>query len=237
MALADHLFAVVTAEASAALTSVGSVIIEADSAVLARVARALVDVPLAQIPGVASLTAVARKSADFVDADAVILARIRLAIVEIRLAPAAEEAIQAVTLVGFTVRRNTARPVIQARILLAQWMRLNGRLAKCSGEFICAETFVVANAIFFAGPAVATRVLLTRRAQIAVAVLSAVPRGAMTLVLVRLRCALTVHAREVQAVINELPDENVMLGIADARREWTRSEHHAFDRDFCVVER
>lgn len=122
LTLVDHLLAVVSAEAGSALARVRSVIVEANSVVLAGVPGALVDVSLAQIASVASLTAVARKSADFVDADAVILARIRLAIIEISLAPAAEEAIQAVTLVDFAVRWNAARPVIQARILLAQWM-------------------------------------------------------------------------------------------------------------------
>lgn len=58
----------------------------------------------------------------------------------------------------------------------------------------------------------------------------------MTLVLVKLGRALAMHAWKVQAVINKLPDENVMFGIADTGREWTRSEHHAFDRNFRVVE-
>lgn len=57
----------------------------------------------------------------------------------------------------------------------------------------------------------------------------------MTLVLVRLGCALAMHAREVQTVINELSDENVVFGVTDAGRERTRSEHHAFDGDLGVV--
>lgn len=99
------------------------------------------------------------------------------------------------TLVSFTVRQNPTRSVIETRILLAQRMRLDWRLAESSSEVVGAEALVVADSVFFAIAAVSARSLFARRAQIFVAVFARVSRWTVTLVLVGARDALAVHAR------------------------------------------
>lgn len=162
LTLVDDLIAIVAAKAGPALARIRAVVVEAHAAVLTWIARALVDVLLAEASGVAGAAALARESAHLVDAHSAVLARLRFAVVEIRFASRAEEAIQALTLVGFTVGWNATRSVIEAWILLAQRMRLDRRLAECSGEAGGAETLVVADAVFFAIAAVPARILFAR---------------------------------------------------------------------------
>lgn len=225
----DDLIANFAAKARPTLARERAIIVEADAVIAARILHALVDVLLAEISRVASSTAVACKSADLIEADSIILTRLRLAIVVVRLASAAEETIQALTLVCLAIRRNPTRSVMMARILLAQWMRLDGRLAELPSEVIQAEAFVVPDAVFFAGSAVPARISFARRSQVFVAVLAGVARRAVTLVLLRPRYALSVHAREVQAVIHRLADEHIVVGIALTVSEGTRAEQDSFN--------
>lgn len=162
LAFVDDLIAVITAEARSTFARVRAVIVEAHTVVLAWIACALVDVLMAQISGVAGAAAIARKSANLIHANSTILTRLRFAIVEVCLASAAEEAIQALALICFTVGWNSTRSVIKARILLAQWMRLDGRLAEFSREVTGAETLEVPDSIFVTGAAVPTSVFITR---------------------------------------------------------------------------
>lgn len=161
LTLVDDLVAVVAAKAWTTLACVRSVVVEADAVVLARIPCALIDVALTQIARVAGACAVAREAGDLVDADAIVLTRLRFALVQVRLTPRAVEALQAETLEGFAVRRNATCSVIGARIPLAEWIPVDGRLAVFAGEVVRAETFVVADAVHLARAAVA-RILLAR---------------------------------------------------------------------------
>lgn len=101
-------------------------------------------------------------------------------------------------------------------------MPLDRRLAELSVVVTGAVAFVVTEAVFFTRSAVITRVLFAWRAEIFVAILSAIAAGAMTLVLVDARNALAVHAGKVETMIDGLSHQQIVIGVvALSRREWT----------------
>jgi hypothetical protein len=118
----DNLFAIVAAKTRSTLTSVTAVVIKANTVVLTRISSAFVDILLTQVSSVASSAAVARKSGNLINTNPIILTRLRFTIVDVDFASAAGVAIQTETVVGLAVCWNPTRSVIEAGILLAQWM-------------------------------------------------------------------------------------------------------------------
>lgn len=229
LAFVDDLIAVFTTEAGLAIASVRTVVVEADAIVLTWISSALVNVFLAEISNIAGSSTVARETVNLIDASPIVLTRLRFTIVEVGFASNAKESIRALTFKCLAVGWNSTRSVIEARVLLAQWMRVDRRLAEMATKLGGAEAFVISDSIFFTSSTVSAWILFAWRPQVFVAVLATVSSRAVTFILVGSRCALAMHAREVQAVIDELTDKNIVIGVALTGSERTRAEENTFD--------
>lgn len=136
LTLIDNLFAIISAESRPTFAGVTAVVIKADAVVLTWISGTFIDILLAQISNVASSAAITRESGNFINAKSIILTRLRFTIVDVNFAIATGEAFQTLTFISFALRWNPTRSVIEARILVTQWMRLYKRLTESTGEII-----------------------------------------------------------------------------------------------------